>query len=39
MLFGCRFINFDYTVWFETIEDCTLYGRNAGFEFVVVYKQ
>jgi hypothetical protein len=34
-MYGCRFYNLDYTVWFDTEEEAVQYGNRAGFQFVV----
>ena len=38
-VYGCRFYNFDYTVWFETEKEAVDHGYRTGFEFEVVEKQ
>lgn len=36
-MYGCYFINFDYTKWFETKEEAKNHGKNSTFQFKIIY--
>jgi len=39
MIYGTYFYNMDLTHWFDTREEAEEYGKNSGFQYIVVEKE
>lgn len=35
-MYGCYFLNFDYTKWFDTLDDALEHGKSTSFQFKII---